>query len=106
MARSCTVCLGLSGSGSQGLFRCVTVCLGALGYASRGLSCRGHVRCDKEWIGSRGVKRCVVSGLVESGYGSRGELQYVAVNRGMAGHVKAVMFRFGFALYVWVRQSC
>lgn len=74
MAGSCTVCLGLSGSGSQGLFRCVTVCLGALGYASRGLSCRGHVRCDKEWIGSRG------------------ELQYVAVNRGMVGYIKAVVF--------------
>ena len=37
MLGSCTVCLGLSGSGS------------------RGLSCRGHVRCSKEWIGSRGV---------------------------------------------------
>lgn len=47
--------------------------------ASRGLSCRGHVRCDKEWIGSRG------------------ELQYVAVNRGMVGHVKAVMSSQGAA---------
>ena len=45
--------------------------------ASRGLLCRGHVRCDKEWIGSRG------------------ELQYVAVNRGMVGYVKAVVFSQG-----------
>lgn len=40
------------------------------------------------------------SGTVMSGAewsGSRGELQYVAVNRGVAGHVKAVMSRFGFA---------
>ena len=63
--------------------------------ASRGLLCRGHVSRGKEWIGSQGVKRCVVSGLVESGYGSRGEAQYVSVNRGMAGYVKAVMFGFG-----------
>ena len=55
MLGSCTVCLGLSGSGSHGG---VSRCLASPGperYASRGLSCRGHVRCSKEWIGSRGV---------------------------------------------------
>lgn len=59
MLGSCTVCLGLSGSGSYGELGTGWFWLGLVGYVtvgqgSRGLSCRGHVRCSKEWIGSHG----------------------------------------------------
>ena len=38
-----------------------------------------------------------LSGQGSRGLARRGGLQYVAANHGMAGRVKAVMFRFGFA---------
>ena len=45
---------------------------------------QGEASSGLAQLGSRGLAR-------------RGELQYVAANLGMAGHVKAVMSRFGFA---------
>ena len=46
-----------------------------------------------DWRGSHVWVRKGVSCTGESKQGSRGEVRYVAVNRGMAGHVKAVTAR-------------
>ena len=45
----------------------------------------------------RGEASFGMAGLGSRGLARRGEVQYVAANRGMAGRVKAVMSRFGFA---------
>ena len=45
---------------------------------------QGEASSGLTQLGSRGLAR-------------RGEVQYVAANLGMAGHVKAAMSRFGFA---------
>jgi len=50
----------------------------------------GTVRQVMDWRGSHVWVRKGVSCTGESKQGSRGEVRYVAVNRGMAGHVKAV----------------
>ena len=67
----------------------------------------GAVRPVMDWQGSQGFAGHVTvergeAGQSTVGQGSRGlarrgEVQYVAANLGMAGHVKAVMSRFGFA---------
>ena len=68
--------------------------LGSQGFAGHATVERGEAGQSTVGQGSRGLAR-------------RGELQYVAVNRGMAGRVKAVMSRFGFVwcgVAVWVRR--
>ena len=58
-------------------------------YGSQGFA--GHVTAERGEAGQSTVEQG------SRGLARRGELQYVAANRGMAGHVKAVMSRFGFA---------
>lgn len=55
---------------------------------------QGEASSGLAQLGSRGLAR-------------RGEVQYVAASRGIAGHAKAVMSRFGFVwcgVAVWVRR--
>lgn len=96
-----------------------------LGTVSCGAVMFGEVRQSGRVVLGTGLAGCVAVGLVWArqsrrcklwrgevwcgwpGLGSRGEVHYVAASRGIAGHVKAVMSRFGF---VWcgvaVEASC